>query len=120
MLWTEFLNESVVFKTVSSTRDGSGSAIQSLSTGTTLSAKVDGKTTSRVTDHGAILSETTYTIYTDGEPTDTSSGKRVDAATCRTDDVFAWGAKKLAALGPAQDMSALGETMWRTMAKEIV
>lgn len=119
MLWTEFLVETVVFKTVSPTVDGSGSAIPSLSTGTSLSAKVDAKTTTRVTDHGAILAETAYTIYAADEPTDTSSGKRLNTPTCRVDDVFVWGGKTLAALGAAQDMSALGETMWRVMAKEI-
>ena len=119
MLWTEFLVETVILKTVSPTVDGSGSAIPSLSTGTSLSAKVDAKTTSRVTDHGAILAETTYTVYFAAEPTDTSSGKRLNTPTCRTDDILIWGDKTLAALGAAQDMSALGETMWRVMAKEI-
>lgn len=120
MLWSEFMLDSVTFKNATTVPDASGSPIPGFSGGTTLSVKVDSQTVNRVTDHGAILSDTVYTLYFATEPTDTAADKRSANPKCRVDDVFVWGTKTLAAMGPALDMSALGEVCWKVQAREIV
>lgn len=119
MNWTEFLTESVTLKTKSMSEDASGSYTPTTSSGTVLAAKVDSQTAARMTDHGAILAETTYTVYFASEPIDTSAGARTNGPACQVDDTFTWGSKTLVALGPAQDMSALGESMWRVLARGV-
>lgn len=113
MLWTEFHADSVTFKTVTPVSDSGGSYTHQPSVGTPLMCKVDSKTVNRVTDMGTVLSATTYSLYFAAEPTDVSVGARAVGPQCRADDMFMWGAKTLAATGPAMSMSALGEVQFK-------
>lgn len=111
MLWTEFLTDTVTFKTVTVTSGADGAPVLSASTGTALSAMVNANTVNRITDQGELMSATAYTLYLASEPTDTATNARATDPKCRPDDVFVWGSKVLIALGPSLDMSTLGEFM---------
>lgn len=120
MLWTEFHEDTVVFRTRTPESDAGGSTTYRPSAGTSLSCKVDAKTVSRIDDMGTIVTATTYTLYFAAEPTDTSVGARAVDARCRVEDTFAWGDKTLVATGKALSLSALGETQYKVECLERV
>lgn len=120
MLWIEFLADAVTFKTVTVTSGADGAPVLAASTGTALSAMVNANTVNRITDQGELMSATAYTLYLAAEPTDTATNARATNPKCRPDDLFVWGSKTLIAMGPALDMSTLGESMFKVECVERV